>query len=420
MARTTEPSTGLGTRLSRLAAPLLIAVAVQSVANLVFHAVVGRTLSTSDYGALGSVLAAMTLVAVPLSALQTAAARTSAAGGLTRATAWQAISRTFLFSLPAVVALLLIAVPVRDFLTLSSTFDAAILAPTLVTATVIAVARGLLLGAGRSGVVASSFLLATAVRLGPGLVLAHFYGITGALIGTLAGELAGLALVLYVALRSPTGALTKLTGGDVAKTGAVVAGLFAFSTVDLFLARHYLGGDQSGYYVAAATIGKTVLALPAAALSVAYPKLVAAWGTPERTQTLKSALMVVGLPAIAGVAFVAVLPGLVLTVLYGSGTYAPAETLTRVLAIVAGTSAFVSVFAHAALARSSLWALFPWLAAVFEVALIAWRHADMIQVAQGSVAALLFALLGLGIHEWIVWRPGRPVATSAVAAGATG
>ena len=67
-------SKGLGGRLSRLAAPLLIAVAIQSAANLIFHAVVGRSLPAADYGALGAVLSAMTLVAVPLSALQTAAA----------------------------------------------------------------------------------------------------------------------------------------------------------------------------------------------------------------------------------------------------------------------------------------------------------------------------------------------------------
>lgn len=404
MTTAEAPPSRLGRGLSRLAAPLLIAVAIQSLANLIFHAVVGRTLTPSDYGALGAVLAAMTLVAVPLTALQTAAARTSAAGGLTRSTSWRAINRTFLLSLPAVLVLVALAVPIREFLSLHSTFDAAILAPTLLTATVIAVARGLLLGDGRSGVVAASFIVATVVRLGPGLVLAHYWGVTGALIATLAGEVAGLAVVLWVALRAPTGALTRLTGSDVAKTGAVVAGLFAFSTVDLFLARHFLVGTESGYYVAAATIGKTILALPAAALSVAYPKLVAAWPSSHRFASLRSALLVVGLPAVAGIAVVALLPGLVLTLLYGSGTFDAAADLTRVLAIVAGMSAFVSVFAHAALARESRWALFPWFAAAVEVVIISWRHTDMMQVAQGAVVALVIALLGLGLREVRAWR----------------
>lgn len=402
-------SKGLGGRLSRLAAPLLIAVAIQSAANLIFHAVVGRSLPAADYGALGAVLSAMTLVAVPLSALQTAAARTTAASGLTRATAWRAINRVALYSLPAVALLLLLAGPIRSYLSLPTMFDAAILAPTLIVATVISVARGLLLGGGRSGVVAASFLLATAVRLGPGLYLAHTWGVTGALVATLAGEAAGLALVLYFALGAPAGGLTRLTGGDVLKTAVVVAGLFAFSTIDLFLARHHLSGTQSGFYVAAATIGKTVLALPAAALSVAYPKLVAAWPSRMRLATLRSALLVVGLPALAGVAFVALFPSLVLTVLYGGGVYLQAATLTRVLAIVAGTSAFVSVFAHAALARGSRWSLYPWFAAAVEIILIEWRHADMIQVAQGSVIALLVALIGLGTSELIAWRRPGPL-----------
>jgi hypothetical protein len=102
------------------------------------------------------------------------------------------------------------------------------------------------------------------------------------------------------------------------------------------------------------------------------------------------------------------LPGLVLTVLYGSGTYAAAESLTRVLAIVAGTSAFVSVFAHAALARGSVWALFPWLAAALEIGLIWWRHDTTMQVAQGAVAALLFALAGIAASELTAWRHRSP------------
>ncbi len=61
-------------------------MAVQSIGNLAYHAVVGRALTPDDYGALGAVLSAMTLVAVPLTALQTAAARTTATHGLSRST----------------------------------------------------------------------------------------------------------------------------------------------------------------------------------------------------------------------------------------------------------------------------------------------------------------------------------------------
>ena len=96
-------ATGRRTALSRLAAPLFIAVVVQSAANLLFHAVVGRALTPAEYGALGTVLAAMTLVAVPLSALQTASARATATAGLTTRTTRRLLWRTTLFTAPLVL-----------------------------------------------------------------------------------------------------------------------------------------------------------------------------------------------------------------------------------------------------------------------------------------------------------------------------
>jgi hypothetical protein len=49
---------GATARLASLAGPVVIAIAVQSLANLLFHAVLGRSLPAAEYGALGTVLAA--------------------------------------------------------------------------------------------------------------------------------------------------------------------------------------------------------------------------------------------------------------------------------------------------------------------------------------------------------------------------
>ncbi len=399
----------LGRRLSALAAPLLVAVAVQSVGNLLYHAVVGRALPPDQYGALGAVLAAMTLVAVPLSALQTAAARTTAAHGLTAATARKAIARTALGAAPFVLAVAVAAPAIQSYLHLESVWDALILAPTLLVASIIAIARGLLLGTGRTTVVAGSYLVAVAVRLGPGLALAMTSGVTGALVGTLLGEIAGLLVVAIPGLRSATGASESIPLRDIVRTGVVVAGLFTFTTVDLFLARHFLQGADSGGYVAAATIGKTVLALPAAALSVAYPRLVAGFPRSDRAATLRSALLVVGVPAVAGAAVVAALPMVVLAVLYGSDAFPGAAPIVSILAMVAGLSAFVSVFAHAGLARRSWTAFIPWIGAVLEIGLIEWRHDSGIQVAVGSAIALATTLVAMGLLEGTAWRTrGKP------------
>ena len=85
----------------------------------------------------------------------------------------------------------------------------------------------------------------------------------------------------------PAGAHPWLRAGDVGWSSLAIGGLFLFTTVDLFLARHFLPGEASGGYVAAATIGKTLLALPAAALAAAYPRLVAAGSGPARAAELR-------------------------------------------------------------------------------------------------------------------------------------
>ncbi len=390
--------------LSRLAAPLFIAVMVQSAANLLFHAVVGRALDPAEYGALGTVLAAMTLVAVPLSALQTASARATATQGLSAATSRRLLLRTTIYATPVVLLLVVGAVPVADFLHLGSTWDALILAPTLLVAALIAVMRGLLLGVGRSGMVASSYILATAVRIGPGLALAAVAGVTGALLGTLLGEVFALLLVAVASLRAPAGPAATFSPGDYVRTGAVVSGLFLFTTVDLFLARHFLPASASGGYVAAATIGKTILALPAAAISVAYPKLVSGWVDHARAGALRSSLLVVGLPAVLVASVVALVPGLVLGVLYGPGTYSDAENVTRVLALVAGLSAFVSVLVHAGLARHSWTAWLPWVGAALEIAIISVWHDSTTAVAAGSATAGAVLLVALAALEVPAWR----------------
>jgi O-antigen/teichoic acid export membrane protein len=386
----------------------MLAIAVQSVANLAFHAALGRALPASDYGALGSVLAAMTLVAVPLTALQTAAARLVADTGLTGQTGRAALARSFRLLAPVAVLLVLLAGPLSDFLHLGSWWDAALLAPTLAISGLLATARGLLLGSGRSRTVAGTYLVSTAIRLGLGVALAVPFGVTGALIGTVLGELAALLQASRSAWPVTEGVTRGLALGDVARTTAVVTGLFAFTTVDLFLARHHLPGEASGAYVASATIGKTILALPAAAMSVAYPRLVAAWSARTgRPAALRSSLIVVGAPAMAGALVVAAAPGPILTLLYGSAFPAGTDELVRALAIIAGASALVSVLAHAAMARTSRAAYLPWAGAAVQVAAITIWHSSTMTIALASGVSLVVCVALLAGIEARMWGTAK-------------
>lgn len=409
-------------RLRRLlalgAAPVAVAVAVQSVGNLLFHSVVGRTLDPATYGALGAVLAAMTMLGVPLGALQTAASALVAAHGPSRATTRRTLRAVGLWSLAPALAVLACAPMLRDYFHLGSLVEAAQLAPYLVAAALAAAARGLLLGDRRIGTVAGTYFVATGVRLLLGLALVFPFGVTGALVATVLSEVAALLLAVRHLRASGTGPGFGLRLNAVAYAGIAVTGLFLFSTVDLLLARHHLAQDASGSYVAAATIAKTVLALPAGIMAAVFPRLLTAWVRPGRGRALLSGGLAVTGPALLGAAVIIALPALVLKVLYGDA-YADEAALVRTLAAVAALSSIVTLLTNAALARNARTIAVPWLGAALEVALIEVWHDSAAQIALCSVAALVPTLLAMVLLEGRAWRRPPQVAPAAAESSAT-
>ncbi|GGQ73725.1 lipopolysaccharide biosynthesis protein [Couchioplanes azureus] len=399
--------TSLARRIASLAArgaaPIAVAVAVQSAGNLAFHSVVGRLLDPGAYGALGAVLSAMVMLGVPLGALQTAASALVAEHGLTRDTARRTLRAVALWSLPPALVVLLCAPVLRDYFHLASLAETVQLAPYLIAAAVVAAARGLLLGDRQVGTVAATYLFSTVVRLALGLALVVPFGVSGALAGTVVAELAAL-VVAVPRLRGPAGrsGATRLRLGAVAHAGIAVTGLFLFSTADLLLARHHLGDAASGSYVAAATVAKTVLALPAGIMAAVFPRLLAAWPTPGRTRALLTGGAAVTGPAVLGAAGVVALPSLVLAVLYGDG-FADATGLVQTLAGVAALTSFVTVLTNAALARRSRLIAVPWAGAVLEIALIETWHGSGAQIAACSAAALAPTLLAMVLLEGRRW-----------------
>ncbi|WP_305786002.1 polysaccharide biosynthesis protein [Symbioplanes lichenis] len=416
----------LGTgRLGRLlavgAAPIAVAVAAQSVGNLLFHAVVGRTLDPGTYGALGAVLAAMTMLGVPLGALQTAASALVAEHGPSRDTTRRTLRSVGLWSLIPAGIVLACAPLLRDYFHLSSLAQSAQLAPYLVVAALAATARGLLLGDRRVATVAHTYFVATAIRLGLGLALVIPFGVSGALAATVLSELAALLVALRPLRASAGPGQNGLRLGAVAHAGIAVTGLFLFSTVDLLLARHHLAAAASGAYVAAATLAKTVLALPAGIMAAVFPRLLAARNRPGRGRALLSGGLAVTGPALLGALVIVALPGLVLTVLYGDA-YAGETGLVRTLASVAALTSFVTLLTNAALARDARTIAVPWLGAVLEVALIEVWHGSAAQIAACSVAALVPTLLAMLLLEVRVWGRApqpQPVAAESSATAAT-
>ena len=408
-AASSVPSSRLARVSSALAAPMLFAVVVQNLANFGFHAVVGRTLPSGEYGALGAVLAVMVLLSVPLMALQASASALVSGSGWDRGVVRRTLTRVSIVGVVVGAAVLAVSGAVQAYFHLASRVDAAVLAPFVTVSILLAVARGLLLGDGRVRTTAMTYLVGTAARFSLGVLLVFPFGVTGALVGTLLGETAALIAATAPVLRrhGSADASARLRVADLALSGFAVTGLFLFSTVDLLMARHYLPDAATGSYTAAATIGKTVLALPAAVIGVYFPRLVIAWRAGD-SATLRRAVVVVCGLAFLGAAAVAAVPGLLLHLLYGPEGFASAAGLVRLLAVVAGLTSVVSVLTYAALARRGWSLLVPWFGAMVEVALIMRAHATTTDIALASLSALVPTLVVMASWEGLVWwRAGR-------------
>jgi O-antigen/teichoic acid export membrane protein len=191
----------------------------------------------------------------------------------------------------------------------------------------------------------------------------------------------------------------------VARSAVAVTGLFLFSTVDLLLARHHLRGVESGGYVAAATVAKTVLALPAAVMSAILPRLVAAWPDRGRAGALAAGTAAVAGPALVGAAVLVAVPGPLVRLLYGNG-YAATASLVAALAAIAGMTSIVTVLTYAGLARRAASIAVPWVGTLIEVALIEMRHGTPVDIATASAAALAPTLLLIVFVEVRAWRRG--------------
>lgn len=115
----------------------------------------------------------------------------------------------------------------------------------------------------------------------------------GALAGLLAAEIAGFVLGWWFANKA--GENRRLSVKPYLLSAWTLTGLFILSTADVFVASLRLGG-QAGGYVGAVTLSKTLLIVPAAAVSVLYPRIVKS-GVGDRTKLLSKSLGLIWLAA---------------------------------------------------------------------------------------------------------------------------
>ena len=111
-------------------------------------------------------------------------------------------------------------------------------------------------------------------------MLFRSFGISGALLGTVVATALTVPLAVYVVRvdRASWRGATRILHALRADVGTALWGLTAFwvlAEVDVALARHYLSGDDAGFYSSAGLMARAPLFIAAAVGVVAFPRFVA-------------------------------------------------------------------------------------------------------------------------------------------------
>ena len=346
-----------------------------TLANLVSYAlllVAAHVMTASEYGALASVLGLLLISTIPMLALQTVAARRTAAGtgpaGVIRGAVLVGAASTALFAA--------LSPFITRFLHLDSVTDVLLVAACVPPSALLGTAMGVAQGRREFPRLAALILVATGGRSLGGLVgLALHPSTTATMTGVLIGTTAAAVAV-------------GVHGGGVPRFGAAVRdrsrrgvvpetlhaahahGTFLLLTsLDVLLARHVLSPAAAGAYGVGAVITRAALWLPQSVVALMFASL--AQNQHYALTARRATAVVAGLGALA-VAGTALLAPVVVTVVGGS-RYHGLDSIAWLFALLGALLALVQLAVLAGLAQRRVRrAALLWLTIAADVILVLW------------------------------------------------
>ena len=381
----------------------MVATAGVNGLNFLFHLLISRLLGPSGYGALGAVLQVISVLAVPLGAVQLAVTQAVASGtGNKRMSLRSLTVKAALWGLGAMAAYWVLSPLIDGYLNLTSPVMDLAMAAWIPVAVVGAVLQGALLGELHFKPVAvATFFGGGALRLASGVLLVSAgFGLGGAVVATVVGQVFTTAALLLVARREVFAKglePVRISLRDAVLSIAALAGYTTLTGIDTFLARHYLVPVAAGRYAAAAIAGHIAFYLPGALMIVAFPRLASANATGgSARKTLTETLGLVTIVGLAAFAVLAAMPGVVVGVLFGS-EYRGAASIVGIIALISVLYGIVGVLTYFHIARRSVAALYSWAGVALVWVLVAVLHGGMETIADSMLAASGFVVVALSL-----------------------
>jgi O-antigen/teichoic acid export membrane protein len=328
-----EPATASASPSGARSGALLAgATAASILAAYAFLLAAGRLLGSEDYGSFAALLGLLTIILIPAGALQMAVSREvsrSLAIGDDRGAARLARGTLRAFALatvPLVVVMVVLAPALSRLLNIHSTSAVVVALLSLSTALVYPVAMGVLQGEQRFLPLASLYVIPWGVRLVVlGIAGAAGYRLGGAVFATLAGAAVSM-VVAYGLIRDGFRGAEKLSRADLRTflvylwpVAVALIGIALLTNVDVLVVKARFSGHDAGVYAAASAFARVGFFLPAAILTVLFPRTAARQARGEETEDIlgRSLIATAGFCGLLALVYAATGVGLV-SMTYGS------------------------------------------------------------------------------------------------------
>lgn len=308
--------------------------------SVVFQALMGRGLPSSEFTEMATMLNLMLVLTTPLDAIRTSLAH-GAATGLSEGRPWTARDVVLRWSrVAAIVAAMilsagwLLAPWLQSFFHLGSLWPARLAALMLAFMLFSPLLVGTFQGVQFFYWMASAMGLWSLVRVVSGSLLVYvleWRAASAAVLSHALGVGVGLAISAWgvrALARRPAGRAAEhpAMGTYFASSLLMLSCYAVLMNIDMLLVKHYFPGVDADRFAQAALIGRSVVFLPVPVAYVLFPKVVAAAGSPARAlrmlfQALGIAMSIIGLAVLAGT----VMTWLPLLILFGIKNPAPEQ-----------------------------------------------------------------------------------------------
>lgn len=411
-------------RLSRSSAVLFLGGIAGGVLGYALHIVMGRMLPESEYGLITSMLAVMTVLSVPTSAMTMVIAR--------RVAEYQAhedngsiahlYAGTTRWMIYAGIGFIVVFVPVspimQEYLRAPSAVPIFFLGMLVAVSLLLPIGQAVLQGAQKFALLSASHVSTILLKIiFSALLIWLGYGVGGVMVGMIA-SIGIMCWIVYIRTRDyfvsnktprtrrhyPWRFVVPIMLANVA--------FVVMTQFDMVLVRHYFGPKDSGIYAAASVLGKAVLYLPGAVATVLFPMVAENTALQRASAPLfVNAIMLTLLLSGAGLLVYFVFGPEIVKLFYGA-RYEEAGELLRYFGFAMIPMALVMVAENFLIAKGRI--LFVYLFAIvapIEILGIHFFHGSLSMVVGIMIASgWILAILGY-VMMWFEYRrrPGSLV-----------